>query len=150
MTEILFDQEQFEAVTRRNLEELSNLVAEYDQQAQESELAEFSKHDPLQSIIRAIAAKFRAEEGLKPEESLQQADQIVRSAEDEVKKPSAKQKICAALKSFSGDSLALLPILLELAKSGSIAIAFDPTGTFLVSAACLIVVKLGVEGFCTE
>jgi hypothetical protein len=45
MAEIM-DQKEFEAVTRQKLEDLSSLVAEYDQQERESELGQFSGYDP--------------------------------------------------------------------------------------------------------
>lgn len=141
---------EFEALSRKELNELTLLVSEYERQDQESELIEFSGTDPLRNVIRAVAAKLRSERGLEPDESLSQADQIVRSAENEIKKPIAKSRICSALKTLSGDSLALLPVLLELANSGIITVAFDPTGTFLISAACLVSLRLGIGVLCPE
>lgn len=148
--------ETFETEARNNFEELSSLVQEYEQGEQESELAEFAKYDPLKNIILGLAAKLRSkpEQDLSTNESLERADELTRKAEEEIKKPNVKKKICASLKSGSGDAVkltpAILPLLIELIEGGVIAISFDPTGTVLVSVACLIIIKMGVEGFCAD
>jgi len=145
------DQQNFEANVRQTTLELAELVHQYDQVEQESDVAQFAKHDPLDHLISALAAKLRSDQGLGHGESLQRADEIVRNAEQEVNKPGAKKRICAGLKELTGDSLSLLPIvLLELTKAGAIVISFDPTGVFLASAACLVVARLGISSFCAE
>jgi hypothetical protein len=149
-----FNQETFETEARNNIQELSGLVQEYEQGEQESELAEFSKYDPLKNLILGLAAKLRSQQNLGTNESLKKADEIVRQAEEEIKKPDARKRICAALKSFSEDAIALapwiLPLLIELSKTGVIAISFDPTGVFLISAACLVISKMGIQSFCAD
>lgn len=145
------DQQNFETDFKQTVLELTELVQQYDQEEQESDVAQFSRHDPLKNLISALAAKLRSDQGLGRDESLREADKIVRTAEQEVNKPGAKKRICAGLKELTGDSLSLLPvILLELTKAGTIVIPFDPTGVFLASAACLIVARVGISGFCAE
>lgn len=46
----VMDQHAFEGNAHRNLQELSSLVAESDQQAQASEVGQFSNVDPLENI----------------------------------------------------------------------------------------------------
>ncbi|MEM7712366.1 MAG: hypothetical protein AAF349_02025 [Cyanobacteria bacterium P01_A01_bin.68] len=147
--------ETFETEARKNFIELSSLVQEYEQGEQESDLAEFAKYDPLKNIILGLAAKLRSKQpDLSTDESLKLADELAREAEEEIKKTNAKKRICDSLKSGSKDAFnfapSVLPLLIELIESGVIAISFDPTGTILVSVACLIIIKMGIEGFCAE
>lgn len=145
------DQHNFQTNLERTILELTELVQQYDQEEQQSDVAQLSRRDPLKNLISALAAKLRSDQGLGRDESLRNADKIVRIAEQEVNKPGVKKRICAGLKELTGDSLSLLPvILLELTKAGAIAIPFDPTGVFLASAACLIVVRIGISSFCAE
>lgn len=144
------DQLNFQTDLEQTILELTELVQQYDQEEQQSYVAQFSRYDPLKNLISALAARLRAVQGLGHDESLRDADKIVRTAEQEVNKPSVKKRICAGLKELTGDSLSLLPIILELAKAGSIAIPFDSTGVILASAACLIVTRVGISSFCSE
>jgi len=143
-------QEAFEAIAHQNFQELSVLVNEYDQQDRDSEVGQFSRPDPFKNIISGIAAKLRSKEEIGTDESLQVADEIVRQAEQNVKQPNIKKRICASLEMGTGDSVALLSFLLELAKSGVLVVPFDPSGTLLISAAALVVFRVGLKGFCTE
>jgi hypothetical protein len=144
------DQQSFETDFKQTVLELTELVQQYDQEEQESNVRPFSEHDPLKNLISALAAKLRSDQGLGRDEGLREANKIVRTAEQEVNKPGVKKRICAGLKDLTGDSLSLLPILLELTKAGVIVIPFDPTGVLLASAACLIVARIGISSFCTE
>ncbi|NJM49021.1 MAG: hypothetical protein HC860_25020 [Alkalinema sp. RU_4_3] len=144
-------QQVFETTFKQTVLDLVELVQQYDKMDEESDVEQFSKHDPLKNIISALPAKLRSDQGLARDESLQKADEIVRNAEQEVNKPGAKKRICAGIKDFTGDSLSLLPVLLlELTKTGAIVIPFDPTGVFLISAACLVVARVGISSFCAE
>jgi hypothetical protein len=145
------DQQNFETSVEQTILELTDIVEQYDMLDKESDIALFSKYDPLKNLISAVSAKLRSEQkSLGHDESLQKADEIVRSAEKEVNKTDVKKKICAALKDFTGDSLTLLSVLLELTKTGIISIPLDPNGVFLASAAFLVVARVGVSIFCTE
>ncbi len=144
------DQEAFEAIARQNLQELTALVSEYDQQDQNSEVGQFSRLDPLKNIILGVAIKLRSGQAIETDKSLQVADEIVMQAEQKVKQPDIKKRICASLEMGTGDSVALLSFLLELARSGILAIPFDPSGTLLISAAVLVVFRMGLKGFCAD
>lgn len=144
------DQEAFEVAARQNFQELSSLVGEYDQQDQDSEVGQFSPPDPFRNIILSVAIKLRSEKAIGTDESLQVADEIVRQAEQKVKQPDVKRRICASLEMGTGDSVALLSFLLELAKLGVLPVSFDPSGTLLIGAAVLVVFRMGLKGFCAD
>ncbi|MEA5470233.1 hypothetical protein [Spirulina sp. 06S082] len=149
------DSQTFETSVRKNIQDLSNLVEIYDNEEQESEFAEFAKYDPLKNLIQGLAEKLSSEQNLDEEESLKIADEIVRKAEYEIKKTSAKTRICAALKSMSEDSVKLapwifVPMLTELSKTGVIAISVDPSGILLMTASCIIIARMGVALLCVD
>lgn len=145
-----FDEASLEASIRQNFEEISDLVSEYDRQDQVSGFKPYSSENRLLNLIQGLSAKLRRDENLSETESLERADEIVRNAEKEFDKPTVRERICAMADSGTADVLALIPLLIDLAKSGLIVISFDPTGSLYLGAGLVFLARLGIKAYCAR
>jgi hypothetical protein len=138
------------------IEELTILIEEYDREDRESDIALFSKHDPLKNLKQALAEKLSSSTGKAITECQIEAQEIVSQITQELTKPSVKSRLCASLKLLSSDlsnlSVGVVSsVLATLITGGVITLPLLPAIPGLVTAvSVLVLTRAGIEFFCSD